>query len=567
MASKNIFKSLLHPTNNISRNGFDLSHRKVFSAKAGELLPILCEDVVPGDYFEIDTASLIRTLPLNTAAFLRANACFDFYFVPKTRVWSRYGSFIAQRDNYESSALQSYLYEPNITLGTLNGIVNYVPSTQIVDSQDARAKLLELLGYGDGLKNLPTGLDSSKSLTALPICAYNAIYNDFYRNAWRDEPTGVDVYHANLDSLPCSSYATSLVGYGSATYDFVSMKYHGWFKDMYMGSLPNSQFGVVSSVAVDSDFSRLQSRSGSPGNNGVLSIDPTGDFVVRGGIDTSGSVGQVLPSANAELKFVDPSHFDVLALRKALALQKWKEYNMRAGWKRKYQQQAMFGVDAPSDAYHEIIQIGSYAQPINIDEVISTSNTSSPSSGNGNLGEIAGKGIAGVNGEHITFNVTLDGYIFCIFYIMPQAEYDADMIDRNLIRSEPFDHYTPAFANLGMQAIHKHELTYKGNPSVFDNVIGYAPNYYEYKTRTDKVYGAFRTNQAMSPWVSVRRDLQGIVNSGSIPTSYFYVNPSVLDSIFVANADPTLDTDQFMVNCNFAISAVRPMSVLGLPEF
>ena len=124
MAGKNIFKGFLHPKASVSRNGFDLSHRKVFSAKAGELLPILMEDLVPGDYFEIDTATLCRTMPLNTAAFLRCKLNFDFFFVPKTAIWRQWNNFINQRTQLDSSYIKGSLYEPNIELSELQNMIN-----------------------------------------------------------------------------------------------------------------------------------------------------------------------------------------------------------------------------------------------------------------------------------------------------------------------------------------------------------------------------------------------------------------------------------------------------------
>ncbi len=68
MANIMSLKSLRNKT---SRNGFDLSSKRNFTAKAGELLPILCKEVLPGDKFEIDLKTFTRTQPLNTAAFAR----------------------------------------------------------------------------------------------------------------------------------------------------------------------------------------------------------------------------------------------------------------------------------------------------------------------------------------------------------------------------------------------------------------------------------------------------------------------------------------------------------------
>ena len=50
--------------NKSSRNGFDLSFKRNFTAKTGELLPIMCKEVIPGDTFT-------RTMPVNTAAYAR----------------------------------------------------------------------------------------------------------------------------------------------------------------------------------------------------------------------------------------------------------------------------------------------------------------------------------------------------------------------------------------------------------------------------------------------------------------------------------------------------------------
>lgn len=564
MANRNIFSDLLHPKSFNQKNGFDLSHRKVFDCKAGELLPVLCEEMYPTDYFEIDTATLLRTMPLQTAAFLRARMCFDFFFVPKTAIWRRYSSFIAQRDEVQTSYEQGYQYEPNITIGDLNAYVNHQPGSY-VDSADDRARVLSLLGYADGMKTLPQGIDTNRSLTVLPILGYNRIYNFHYRNKWRDAPVAADSPSYSADWLDCSSYSDSLyLGPSQSTISLVHMHYHGWFKDLYMGSLPDQQFCVVSSVNVNINglygyVNNLQGQSGLNVNslsNGEIYFTKSGD---------TGS-----PSLLVRSQSDSSSTFDVISLRRAIALQKWKEYNMRAGWQADKQQQANFGVDLPSDSRHEVHFIDSYEAPVMVDEVMQTSPSAAVTgitSSASPVGDIGGKGIGFANGKKIQFEAKQPGYLYCIFYIMPEAEYDAEMIDPCLVASEPFDHYTPAFANTGMESIHKYMLSYKGNPALFDNVYGYAPNGYKWKTRVDKAFASFRSGHSMSSWVSVRRDLQNIINSPSVPIEYYYVNPSVLDSIFYAANDGSDSTCQFLVNLNFGIKAVRPMPVLGLPSF
>lgn len=573
MDYQNIMKELLNPSHSPARSGKDLSQRKVFSCKAGQLLPILCEEMVPNDYFEIDTASLIRTFPLQTAAFLRARVHFDFFFVPKTAIWRNWDRFYSQRNDHETNYSRSFAYEPNITLQDIceecgNGRITYNNYGYLYGSREHTAKIAQLLGYGKFGYASPTDFGTGgqyyaikdKSLTILPAMGYHRIYNFWYRNAWRDEPNQNDANMYSADSWDCSSYATSLFAANypttsSSQPSIFEMHYHSWASDLFMSSLPNQQFGSVSTIDVN----------GQTGFDKGRWLTDTGASIIDNLNVITDSRGTLKENSSPALLLqhdhLVASQFDVMSLRKALALQKWKEYNMRAGWKTRNQARAMFGVSTPEDRKHEIEFLKGYEFPIMIDEVVSTNGASG-----GNIAELAGKGIGVGNGELLKFNSgERHGYLYCIAYVLPQAEYDATGIEKYLVRSEPFDHYVSAFENLGMEPIYKYELNAAGNAATFDSVLGYAPRYHEYKTRVDKVYGKFMAGNSLDSWVSVRRDLQYAANTGYIPTNLYYCNPACLDSIFAQSVDFTEDTDQFILNVNITDKAVRPMSDLGLP--
>ena len=70
------------------RNAFDLSHNDVFSCAPGMLLPISCTEVLPNEHYEINPQIFLRTMPLNSAAFVRMRQHIEFFFVPM-RVLSR----------------------------------------------------------------------------------------------------------------------------------------------------------------------------------------------------------------------------------------------------------------------------------------------------------------------------------------------------------------------------------------------------------------------------------------------------------------------------------------------
>lgn len=73
--------------NKVSRNAFDLSHRHMFTAQIGELLPIFCQWVNPNESFKIGYNGLTRTASLNTAAFTRLRENVQYFFVPFQCLW------------------------------------------------------------------------------------------------------------------------------------------------------------------------------------------------------------------------------------------------------------------------------------------------------------------------------------------------------------------------------------------------------------------------------------------------------------------------------------------------
>ena len=68
--------------NNDSKSGFDLSHRNAFSSSVGQLLPVYCDELYPGDHVIISADMFTRTEPLNKAAFTRVTEHIDYFFVP-----------------------------------------------------------------------------------------------------------------------------------------------------------------------------------------------------------------------------------------------------------------------------------------------------------------------------------------------------------------------------------------------------------------------------------------------------------------------------------------------------
>lgn len=157
--------SLKSLRNKTSRNGFDLSFKKNFTAKAGELLPVMVKEVLPGDSFKINLKSFTRTQPINTAAFARIREYYDFYFVPYDLLWNKANTALTQMYDNPQHAVsldptQNFALEGLMPSVTAKGIADYLASFGTTykaydknyfnySRSECSAKLLEYLGYGN----------------------------------------------------------------------------------------------------------------------------------------------------------------------------------------------------------------------------------------------------------------------------------------------------------------------------------------------------------------------------------------------------------------------------------
>ena len=91
------------PKPRLARNGFDLSSRRIFSAKAGQLLPIGCWEVNPSEHFKFSVQDLVRTTTLNTASYARMKEYYHFFFVSYRSLWQWFDQFIVGTNNPHSA--------------------------------------------------------------------------------------------------------------------------------------------------------------------------------------------------------------------------------------------------------------------------------------------------------------------------------------------------------------------------------------------------------------------------------------------------------------------------------
>lgn len=144
------------------RSSFDLSSKKLFTAKVGEILPCYWQIAIPGNKYRISSDWFTRTVPVNTAAYTRIKEYYDFYAVPLRLISRALPQAFAQMTDYMTSAASGdkntspLSSVPYTTMGQISNTLSILNAGDQTNTRDdaglpmvyGSCKLLDLLGYG-----------------------------------------------------------------------------------------------------------------------------------------------------------------------------------------------------------------------------------------------------------------------------------------------------------------------------------------------------------------------------------------------------------------------------------
>ena len=568
----------------VHRSSFDLSSKKLFTAKVGEILPCYWQIAIPGNKYRISSDWFTRTVPVNTAAYTRIKEYYDFYAVPLRLISRALPQAFTQMTDYMTSASSStdntsaLTSVPTVTQALFSTFLQVANAGDQTNTRDdagfpivyGSCKLLDMLGYGSMIASTNTGkaaitkkylgVDSlgdavnplvyqtSQTVNALPFLAYQKIYYDFYSNSqWEKHKA----YAYNVD------YWSGAGNIGLVT-DMLQLRYANYPKDYFMGMLPSSQYGSVavlpSLTNIDPSNVIVLSRasSGSAGGSiGRVSNAASGTSLVSTNTDTSNRYAYV----NSDLS--------ALSLRATEYLQRWKEVVQFSSKDYSDQMAAQFGIKAPEYMGNHAHYIGGWSSIININEVINT-NLDTDSS----QASIAGKGVSSKSGHVLTYDCGPEHQvIMCVYHAVPMLDWELTGQAPQLTVTAVSDFPQPAFDQLGMQAVPA--LNLQNNPGRnVSGSLGYNLRYWQWKSNIDTVHAGFRAGAAYQSWAAPLDGWQVLTSSGAWSYQSMKVRPQQLNSIFVPQIDAancSVAFDQLLCNVNFQVYAVQNLDRNGLP--
>ncbi len=566
--STNLFNSIrMRPP---KRNRFDLSHGVKTTLKFGELVPILCQPVLPGDTFKLNTEILARFAPFQAPIMHKVKIYTHFFFVPNRLVWDNWKEFITGGEDGTSA--------PPFPKLVLSG--------SAIPKCCSNGSLWDYIGCPSYDVNLHNKENVFFYADALPFRAYQLIYNEFYRDQNLTDP--VDILKDTDGSIYVKPQTASDPGY-----NLLKLRKRSWKKDYFTSALPFAQRGdevtlpLYGSAEIDYNDNSIDLVA--PGIGSVtagpydgktvlgvgpdsrikktnLRIDENDDVVVStqsgallGNSNYNGSPSVTTSLSSNDLSKlingIDLSNVSAATInefRRALAAQNFLEAMARGGSRYIEQLYSIFGVKSSDARLQRPEYLGGGSSPVVISDVLQTSQTT-----DGNpLGTPGGNGVSVQSTHSFKRFFEEHGYVIGIMSIMPMPAYQQGM-PRVFQKFDRLDYYWPQFAHLGEQEITEGEIFYQGNPDSDSELFGYTPRYAEYKYIPDSVHGDFRGN--LSFW-----------HMGRIFTAPPRLNDDFLTNVQdAANRPFSVDDTQYdkiWVNIHHNLKAMRKMPVYGTPR-
>lgn len=439
-----------------NRTYHDLSFTHLTATNMGDLIPIYCEEIYPGDTFDYQAVVKAQFEALLGNAFINVDVFLHAFFVPNRLNFKGWEDFISGGVDGQNATVPPTIEAPS------GGFTKY--------------SLADFFGF-------PLGKAGIK-VSALPFRAYNLIYNEFYRNwdlqealGWTDEP-GVD------------------------TVSNLAVQKRNWMKDYFTSSLPFQQRGPAVTIPVGASnapvkYDTMQTGinltgvdSTKPGHQAIFRTDGTNQWTYK--TSDSGSNSGIPLIADLS----SATGITIEQLRLSERIQFFMEKTARSGVKYIDLLRAFFGVKSSDARLQRPEFLGGGRAPVIVTEVLQTSATTSTSP----QGNIAGHAVSLQRIPRIRKSFEEHGILMVLCSVMPRTGY-MQGLSRKWTRTNRYDYWWDVFERLGEQAILNKEI-YAQGPSVTDvsgnpiddKVFGYAPRYDELRQNESMVTSDMRDN-------------------------------------------------------------------------
>lgn len=531
------------PRAEIRRSRFKRDFNLLTTINEGDLVPIYCDEVLPGDTAKINMNALMRMSTPLYPVMDNCNCDFYFFFVPSRLLWDHFENLMGQNDS-------SYWAEP----------VEYTtPKTKAPKGGWKVGTVADYFGIPTGIENI--------EVNSLPFRAYTKIWNEWFRDENLSEPRPMSTGDETTEGANENDGGLNSPEKGGQILKVTK------YKDYFTSCLPSPQKGEAVTLPLTGNApiqiykdKNLTEKAMLNNPGGTGEIVPWG----RGAtLNNNGNVGtekytEALDNTANNDKWTTVGYIGadlttitsttINELRQAIAVQHILERDARTGTRYKEILQEAWGVTSPDARLDRSEYIGGYRLPININQVVQTSSTDNTSP-QGNTGAYS---MTTMSREMCTYSATEHGFIIGLAAVRVEHSYQQGLA-RMWTRSTRFSYYDPMLANLGEQAVLNQEIYAQGTAQD-EEVFGYQEAWADYKYRTNMVTSEMRSTyaQTLDAWHYADKYSELPKLSGRWITE----NKTNIDRTLAVQSS---NSHQFICNFYFDQTWTRPLPIYSIP--